>query len=160
MEAKNRIKRSDFLTIHSGEAFQPFRYSVGRFGSRFFAELRDHKRIFGVRCTGCSKVYVPPRPLCGPCYKTMSEWVEVGPGGTLTAFTILRFAFIDPETGQKKPVPYGYGFFSLDGASTQFQHFLHVDEDRPPRIGMRVEAVFEESRTGHLRDIRHFISVP
>ncbi len=86
----------------------------------------------------------------------MNDWVEVGPEGTLMAFTILRFAFIDPETGAKKPVPYGYGFIRLDGADTQLQHFLALDPARSPRIGMRVRPVFEEDRRGTLRDIRHF----
>ena len=76
--------------------------------------------------------------------------------GTLSAFTILRFPFIDPETGEKKPVPYGYGFILLDGASTQFQHFLKVDPDWPPSIGIRVKPVFAEDRQGKLSDILHF----
>ena len=86
----------------------------------------------------------------------MEEWVEVGPMGTLSAFTILRFPFIDPETGEKKPVPYGYGFILLDGASTQFQHFLKIDPDWPPAIGVRVKPVFAENRQGKLSDILHF----
>ena len=159
METKNRIRKSDFVTISSGGAFQPFHYSVGRFGSRFLTELRDHKRFLAVRCSGCRKVYVPPRPVCGPCFRRMDDWLEVGPAGTLIAFTILRFAFIDPETGQKKPVPYGSAFIRLDGAGTQLQHFLALG-DAPPRIGMRVRPVFEETRSGTLRDIRHFEKIP
>lgn len=155
MELKSRPRRRDFITISSGESFSPFHYSVGRFGSQFLTELRDHKRFMGMRCAGCGRVYVPPRPVCGPCFKKMDDWVEVGPNGTLIAFTILRFAFIDPETGQKKPVPYGYGFIRLDGADTQLQHFLPVGA-KPPKIGMKVRPVFEEIRHGNLRDIRHF----
>ena len=156
MDPKSRTRRRDVVIATSGGAFQPFHYSTGVFGSRFFVELRDNKRLMGVRCPGCRKVYVPPRPLCGPCYLPTSEWVEVGPGGVLAAFTILRFAFLDPETGEKKPVPYGYGFIKLDGADTCFQHFLDLREGRPPKIGMRLRPVFEENRRGNLRDIRHF----
>lgn len=76
--------------------------------------------------------------------------------GTIATFTILRFAFIDPETGQKKPVPYGYGLIRLDGADTNFQHFLELPKDGKVAIGMRVRPVFEESRRGNLRDIKHF----
>lgn len=155
MEPRSRIK--GLLTVASGEAFQPFRYSVGAFGSRFLAELRDRKRFLAARCGSCGKAYVPPRPVCGPCYRPIDEWKEVGPEGVITAFTILRFAFVDPETGEKKPVPYGYGFIRLDGADTQLQHFLELDPARPPRIGARVRPVFEETRRGNLRDIRHFV---
>ncbi len=155
-----RARRADYITITSGGAFQPFRYSVGEFGSRFLAELRDNKKFWAVRCPACRKAYVPPRPLCGPCYRRMEEWIEVGPQGTLIAFTILRFPFIDPETGAKKPVPYGYGFIRLDGADTNLQHFISIDPARPPRIGMRVRPVFEEKRSGTLRDITHFEELP
>ena len=159
METRNRFKPSDFIAVKSGTAFQPFRYSVGRHGSRFFKELRDRGRFMAVRCASCRKVYAPPRSLCGPCYRTMEEWLEVGPEGTLVAFTILRFAFIDPETGQKKPVPYGYGFIRLDGADTCFQHFLSLEDEKPPRIGMRVRPVFADQRVGNLRDLRHFAAI-
>lgn len=157
MEAKSvKPRPRDVVFFDSGSSFQPYRYSVGRPGSRFFAELRDRKRFLGQRCGGCGKVYVPPRNVCGPCFKPLSDWVEVGPKGTLSAFTVLRFAFIDPETGLKKPVPYGYAFVKLDGADTCFQHFLKIDEANPPRIGMRLRPVFEDERRGTLRDIRHF----
>ncbi len=154
--AEPALKRRDILTFSSGEAFQPFHYSVGAFGTRFFDELKKNRRFMGVRCPGCKKVYVPPRPVCGPCYLPMTEWVPVGPLGTVIAFTMLRFAFIDPETGQKKPVPYGYGFIRLDGADTSLQHFLQVDEKAPIHIGMRVRPILEDVMNGNLRDIRHF----
>ncbi|PCI33280.1 MAG: hypothetical protein COB53_12190 [Elusimicrobia bacterium] len=146
--------------MSSGDAFQPFRYSVGRFGSKFLVALRDEKKFLAVKCGECSRVYSPPHPLCGPCYKKMDQWLEVGPLGTLTTFTILRFQFIDPETGQKKPVPYGYGFIKLDGSDTNFQHFVSLESGEDLHIGMRVRPVFEETRTGDIRDIRHFEPVP
>jgi len=144
------------LVIHSGEAQQAFRYAVGRYGSRFFMELRDHRRILGIRCPGCRKVYVPPRQVCGPCFRRMDDLVEVAPTGILTAFTILRFSFLDPETGKPKPVPYGYGFIRLDGADNAFQHFIEIRDEGRIKIGVRVRAVFEEERKGNLADIRHF----
>lgn len=149
-------QKKELLEIHSGEAEQPFRYAVGRYGSKFFQELRDHKRLIGIRCPSCKKVYVPPRQICGPCFKKMDELVQVGPQGTLVAYTILRFSFLDPETGKQKPVPYGYGFVRLDGADTTFQHFVEIRDEKKVRIGARVNAIFEEKRKGTLGDIRHF----
>ncbi len=142
--------------MHSGEAQQPFRYAVGRYGSRFFMALRDEKRLLGIRCPACRKVYVPPRKVCGPCFQEMEEIVEVSPTGTLVAYTILRFSFLDPETGKQKPVPYGYGFIQLDGSDNAFQHFIEIRDESRIRIGARMRAVFSEERHGTLRDIRHF----
>jgi uncharacterized OB-fold protein len=149
-------QKQDLLEIHSGEAEQPFRYAVGRYGSKFFQEVKDHKRFIGIQCPGCKKVYVPPRQVCGPCFKRMEALVEVGPEGTLIAYTILRFSFLDPETGKQKPVPYGYGFVRLDGADNVFQHFVEIRDEKKVKIGARVRAVFEEKSKGTLADIRHF----
>jgi uncharacterized OB-fold protein len=144
------------LVIESGDAEQPFRYAVGLHGSKFFQELRDHKRIVGIQCPKCTKVYVPPRRVCGECYCEMTEFVEVGPGGEIGTFTILRFPFIDPETGKKKPVPYGYGFIKLDGADTLFQHYIDIDDESKVKIGARVEPIFAEQRRGTIKDIVSF----
>lgn len=149
-------KNPNLLTLLSGDSFQPFRYSVGLYGSRFFMELKDGKRFMATRCSSCRKVYIPPRPICGPCFRRMDEWVEVGPMGTVVSFTVLRFAFLDPETGQKKPVPYGSGLIRLDGADTNLQHFLQLPKNGQIAIGSRVQPVFEDVRRGNLRDIRHF----
>ncbi len=135
---------------------QPFRYSVGRYGSKFLSELRDHKKLLGIRCPICGKVYVPPRQVCGPCFQRMEELVELGDKGTLVAFSIIRFSFIDPETGKTKPVPYGYGMIKLDGCDNAFQHFINIKDESKVGIGSRVHAVFNEERRGNLLDIKYF----
>ena len=109
----------ELLTKSSGETEQPFRYSVGKWGSKFLQELRDRKKFLGIRCPRCKKVYVPPRQVCGPCFQRMEELVEISDQGTLVAFTIIRFSFIDPETGVTRPVPYGYGLIQLDGCDNE-----------------------------------------
>ncbi len=134
---------------------QPFNYAIGMHGSRFFKELKE-KRFVAVKCPKCGKVYVPPRRVCGECYVEMNEFVEVGPGGKIGTFTILRYAFIDPETGEQKPVPYGYGFIHLDGADTYFQHYIDIQDEKKVKIGARVEPVFAKERKGTIRDIEYF----
>ena len=153
-------KRDDLLFLTSPDLGQPFDYSVGLWGSRFFKELKENKRFLAVRCAECKTVYIPPRQVCGPCFKPMNDWLEVGPMGTVVSYTVLRFAFLDPETGQKKPVPYGYAFIRLDGAGTNFQHFIEVPKEGKINIGDRVRPVFEANRNGNLRDIKHFEIVP
>ncbi len=150
------MSEKEHLIIKSGDAAQPFKYSVGMHGSKFFTEIRDNRRFMAIRCPKCKKVYVPPRGVCGECYVEMNDWVEVGPKGVIGTFTILRFAFIDPETGLRKPVPYGYGLIKLDGADTLFQHFISVEDEKKIIIGARVESVFSDERKGSIRDIEYF----
>ncbi len=90
------MEKKDFLTISSGEQAQPFNWSVGRHGSKFLTELRDHKKILGIKCPSCGKVYVPPRRVCGRCFVEMSEFVELPPRGTLTAFSVSHVLFRGP----------------------------------------------------------------
>jgi uncharacterized OB-fold protein len=150
------MSQDERIIIESGSVYQPFNYAVGLHGSKFFQALRDERRILAVRCPRCRKVYVPPRRVCGACFVAMDEFVEVGPGGTIGTFTILRYAFIDPETGEQKPVPYGYGFIRFDGADTLFQHYIDIQDEAKVRIGARVAPVFAEQRKGTIRDILHF----
>jgi hypothetical protein len=150
------MAEKEHIIIESGDAVQPFQYSVGMYGSKFLTELRDNGRIMAVRCPKCKKVYIPPRKVCGECFVEMNEWVEVGPQGTIGTFTILRFAFIDPETGGQKPIPYGYGFIKFDGADTLFQHYISVENEERIKIGARVEPVFSNNPKGSMRDIEYF----
>jgi uncharacterized protein len=134
----------------------PYDYSCGKIGSFFFKALRDEQKIFGRKCGKCGKVYIPPRPVCGPCFAPTTEWVEVGPQGTLQCFTVVKFSFLDPMTGKKRPIPYGYGLIQLDRADSRMQHFLSVSDTSILNVGMRMEAVFNEHREGKLSDIKWF----
>lgn len=154
------MEKKELLTISSGERTQPFNWAVGRYGSKFLTELRDNKKILGIRCPSCDCVYVPPRRVCGKCFVEMSDWMELSPKGTLATFTVVMFSFVNPESGKKRPVPYGYGYIKLDGADSLLPHFLEETDYKKIKIGARVEAVFEEKRRGHILDIRHFRIIP
>lgn len=119
-----------------------FIYAAGKTATRFLAGLRDEKRIYGSRCPRCQRVLVPARSLCPRCGLDTEAWVEVGPGGILTAFT---------ERGGQK-----FGLIRLDGADTDLVHRLGGAEVSSWHAGMRVEAVFAPERKGHILDIAYF----
>lgn len=135
-----------------------YRYAAGEYGSRFLAALRE-KKILGSRCRRCGWVLVPPRIACSGCFLRMAEFVEVALQGTLVAFTQVTFPFLDPFTGEQRPIPYCYGMVRLDGTHNTFQYFLEEKDVRKLRPGLRVEAVFREAREGAIRDILHFRSL-
>lgn len=134
-------------------------YAAGKYASRFMSELRDHAKLHGTRCTNCERVLVPPRPVCGICAAPTGEWVEVGPQGSITGFTVVEVPFIDPMTGVQRPVPYGFAFIRLAGADTNIYHFLEESQHDKLRVGMTVEAVFREDRVGSMADIQYFRTV-
>lgn len=135
-----------------------YSYAAGKYASRFMTALRDDGKLYGTKCQGCGKVLVPPRPVCGLCGSRTDEWIEVGPEGTITGFTVVEIPFIDPMTGQERPVPYGFAFIRLRGADTNIYHFLEESRHDRLGIGMGVVAVLRprSERSGTLSDIVHF----
>lgn len=136
-----------------------YEYAAGRFATRFMTTLRDEGRLLGVRDPGSGKVLVPPRPISGLSGEHLDDqWVEVGPGGIVTGCTIVETPFVDPMTGEERPVPYGFGFIRLDGADTNIYHFLDATTHDEIWVGMRVEAVLKPpgEREGKMSDIVRF----
>jgi uncharacterized OB-fold protein len=138
--------------VYQGRIKVPYAWSVGEVGSRFFAELRDHQRIFGKRCPACRRVLVPARKVCGQCFRQTDDWVEVKPEGTVQTFTVVRY----PSAIQPLNPPFGYGIIKLDGADTGMAHLLYGSDPAKWKIGMKVKAVFKEKRAGNILDIAYF----
>ena len=133
-----------------------YRYALGAYASRFFQELKNHGRLIGIRCPECERVYIPPRPVCGICFAETTEWVPVSDEGILIGATVVRLPFIDPMTGERRPVPYGMGIIRLNGASTAMYHFVNETDDTKLKVGRRVKARIRKSRQGNMRDIECF----
>lgn len=153
-------KKND-IELLSHDYFQQitYHYSAGTYASRFFHEIQRNKKIYGIKCPTCGSVYVPPRIICPECYEEMSEWVEVGPQGTVIGCTAVNHSFPDPLTGKVRKTPYGFALIRLDGCSTNWLFFLEESDYEKMRPGMRVEAVFAKERTGDLTDILHFRTI-
>ena len=95
----------------------PYRHTAGKAATRFFRELKENKRIVGVRCPSCRRVLVPPRGFCERCFVPVDDWVEVEDKGTLTTFTIVYAQFTSLP-----PPPYCVGIIKLDGADLSLIH--------------------------------------
>jgi len=150
-------KNVELLEVHSREDIeQVFHYSAGKFISKFLVEMRDNKKIIGIKCPKCGLVFAPPKEVCDDCYVEMTEPVEVENVGTIINCTTLHFPFVDPETGVQKEVPYSFGNIKLDGADSLIQNYLVADDMSKIKVGARVEIEFQEERVGSLRDIACF----
>ena len=133
----------------------PWLYSAGEVGSRYIIELRDNARIMATRCPQCSRILLPPRSFCERCFVSLKDhWVELDPRGTVEGFTIVTAAFAG-----LRPPPYVIGYFKIGGATTNIPHFLEdvdlsdIDKARQELwVGMPVEVVFKEKRTGSAED--------
>jgi uncharacterized OB-fold protein len=132
-----------------------WRYQSGAAMERFCAGLRE-RRIEAMRCDGCGRRYLPPRPFCGNCCRRITEWTPVKNEGVLEAWTVVHLPILDGRTGEKRPSPYGMGLIRLDGADTTLNHFLAESDPKKLAIGMRVRAVWRDELRGAMDDILHF----
>jgi hypothetical protein len=131
----------------------PYTWHVGKGGSRFYQEIKDNCKIWGIKCPKCEWVFVPPRETCPRCYCDMRAWIELSDTGTLLTYTVTRYSV--PGIQPQKP-PFALGIIKLDGASSGLVHLLGEIKLRDISVGMRVKAVFREVREGNYLDIKYF----
>jgi uncharacterized protein len=129
-------------------------HALGETASTFYTRIRDEAAIYGRRSAGSGKVMVPPRSFSDETLLPTEDWVKVGPGGKIEAFTMVYERFKNlPEP------PYAFGYVLLDGADTALGgYFKGVDLKDPAaaaeklKIGTRVKTVFAEERKGEMLD--------
>jgi uncharacterized OB-fold protein len=136
-----------------------YRWSGGSYYTKFYKAWKDERKILGSKCSGCGRVYLPPRLICSECYKKIDEWAEISDKGTVKAYTVVYQPFIDPRTGKPRQVPYGMALIQLDGADTTINYFLEENDLDKMRIGMRVQAVWRDEIEGNITDIRFFRTI-
>ncbi len=134
-----------------------YRFAAGRFGTPFFRALRAEGRVLAT-VDDAGNVLMPPRPVSGLTNTATRGWVEVGPTATLSGYTVVHVPFIDPMTGERRPVPYGFGLVRFDGAATNVYHLIDETDHTKLRVGLLLEPVFKPvaERQGNLADIRFF----
>jgi uncharacterized OB-fold protein len=143
--------------ILEGGIHMPYSWTVGRLGSRFLIELRDHGRIMGNRCPKCQVVWVPPRMRCPECYEEIGDqgWKEVGPQGTLRHFTVVRYE----HPAQPMKPPFAYGLIDLDGAGRAITHLVSGVDLAQLKAGTRMQPVWRSNRQGNILDIAYFTPI-
>jgi uncharacterized OB-fold protein len=136
-----------------GKLALPYTYFAGRVGSKFLTTIRDEKKIMGIKCNKCNKVFVPPRQTCDVCMEDIRDnWVDVQNMGKVTNFTVVRY----DDKHLPKKAPYVLAMIKLDGADTSLVHVVEgIDLDKA-KIGMKVQAVFADETTSTIMDIDHF----
>ena len=138
--------------VMKGNITVPYKWTTGAATGRFLSELKNSKRIVGMKCEKCEKIYIPPTDICGECFVELKNFVEVGKCGTVNVFTVvhkdLPFKPCDP--------PYAIISVRLDGAGTDLLHIMKSEDIGGLKAGARVEAVFAENPQAQLMAIESF----
>jgi uncharacterized OB-fold protein len=129
-------------------------HALGETASYFFVQVRDNAQIYGRRDPKSGRVLVPPRAFSDQTLEPTTDWVKVGPGGRIEAFTIVYEEFKtlpDP--------PYAFGYVLLDGADTAIGGFFRRIDLKDPakaaemlKLGTRVITRFADQRKGSVLD--------
>lgn len=137
--------------IHNRKIHLSYTRSIGPVSTKFLRALGE-KKILGMRCAACNRVYVPPQAVCPGCFAQLDEWVELDGRGTVSTYTIVNYSLpIQPV-----PPPFILGVIKLDGADTGFVHFLGEVNFDDVKIGMKVKPVFKEKPECNILDIKYF----
>ena len=149
---KEEFDTTDCFVV-DGKLALPYTYFAGRVGSKFLTTIRDEKKIMGIKCNKCNKVFVPPHQTCDVCMEDIRDnWVDVQNTGEVTNFTVVRY----DDKHLPKKAPYVLAMIKLDGADTSLVHVVEgIDLDKA-KIGMKVQAVFADETTSTIMDIDHF----
>lgn len=126
--------------------------SVGPIIGRFLSGLKNAELV-GARA-GDGRVIVPPLEYDPTTAEPIGEFVSVGPGGNVAAWTWVS----DPRP-DKSPLerPFAFALIYLDGADTTMLHAVDVDGPEAMAIGLRVEPRWRAERVGSIRDIDAFV---
>ncbi len=151
MVATKKVDGKD-VWVYEGQVHIPNTYTAGALGTEIFTKLRDEKKIMGMRCPACNKVFALARSTCRDCFEQMEEMVELGAQGTVLTYTVCS----QSNPVQPSETPLIYAVIQLGGADNGMVHMLGEAEPESISIGMKVQAVFKEERTGNLLDIEYF----
>jgi uncharacterized protein len=121
--------------------------STGPVVGRFLTGLRDGVVVGGR--TSAGEVVVPPLEFDPVTHEPTTEFVEVGPGGTVVSWVWVP----EPVKDQPFDRPFAFALVTLDGATKPFLHALDVSSPDEVSTGMRVQLRFAEERVGAITDI-------
>jgi uncharacterized OB-fold protein len=145
-----------FTSQHALEYPGGYTRSTGPVIGRFLTGLRDG-RLLAVRLAD-GRVLVPPTeydPSTSlPVDPDGDHWIEVGPRGTVQAFTWVA----SPRAGKHGLTkPFAFALIRPDGADTALLHAVDCGAADAIRIGMRVAPRWRAERVGSITDIEAWV---
>jgi uncharacterized OB-fold protein len=118
-----------------------------------FLDKLKEKKLVGNQCSGCNRVFYPPRLVCGKCLLKPDKWVDIRETARVSTFAV---AFLkNPETGEIEERP--MVLINHDGSDTT--NIAELDptlEVKDTYVGMPVKVKWREERTGGLMDIEYY----
>ncbi len=126
------------------------KWSLGSFMEKYYEGLKQ-KKLLGIKCPQCMKVYLPPRKKCGPCFQDMNDWVEIGQRGRIEFFTVGHVDIED--TIKPRSSPTVLAMVKLEGADSLFLGEIRGTSPEKIRQGAIVKVAWVEKPSGSPNDL-------
>jgi len=109
--------------------------------ARYWREIPQRYRYEAAKCTGCGKVFFPPRRVCSQCRGRRFEKTILPQEGEIETFTVIRVA----PTGFGDEAPYAVGIVTLPGGVKVMAQIVDCAPEQLA-IGDRVRLEFRRLR--------------
>ncbi len=120
----------------------------------FLRKLKE-KKLVANKCSGCNRVFYPPRLVCGECLVKPDRWVDIRDTASVATYAI---AYLKDEHGgvEEKPMV----LVHHDGSDTSSIAMLAPGVNvKDTYIGMPIKAHWKENPEGGLMDIEYYDKV-
>ena len=110
-----------------------YKRSSGPVMSKFFEGSSAEQKILGTK-SSTRKVFAPAAEFDPDTNESLTEIVEVGPGGTIESLVGLKLTSISSLL----KTPFAFALIKLDGADTSMLHMVSDCDESDLSIGTRV----------------------
>ena len=121
-----------------------------------FLDKLKQKKLVGLQCQGCNRVFIVPKSVCGKCFVKLNRWVDVRETAKVATYTITYVK--DEETDDIIQIP--IVLVQHDGSDSTYLAELSPEiryED--VYIGMPIKAKWRDVTTGGIDDIEYYEKV-
>ena len=127
-----------------------YKRSNGPVMSKFFEGLGEQK-ILGTK-SSMGKVFAPAAEFDPETNESLTDMIEVGPGGKIESFSWIE----NPQHHHLIKQPFAFALIKLDGADTSMLHMVTDCMESELSIGTRVIATWSDTHEQRITDIKFF----
>lgn len=149
-EKKDYIKTR---TMPGSWYLSSYKYKFNITHMKFFLEKLKEKKLIANQCSGCNRIFFPPRLVCGKCMLKPDKWVDIRDTARVSTYAIAFLKNNDTGEVEERPMV----LVHHDGADTASIAEMHPDVDvKDTYVGMPIKAHWRDETTGGMMDIEYY----
>lgn len=143
-------------TMQGGWYLNAYRYKYNITHMQPFLQKLKEKKVVGLQCSGCNRVFFSPKIYCGKCLQKADRWVDLRDTAKVSTYTITYIQ--DQETDEILEIP--IVLVQQDGSDSTYLAELSPDiAFKDTYIGMPLKIKWREETTGSLNDIEYYEAI-